>query len=75
MRFFFSPVAAVFLPASFFSGALDAVEAGALEAGFLSALGGILKILVLVLAVMKNVVLGAVAELIPCRREPYVELE
>lgn len=44
VRFFFSPVAAVFLPASFFSGALEAV-AGALEAGFLSAaLGGILAI-------------------------------
>lgn len=42
-RFFLSPEAAVFLPASFFSGALEAV-AGALEAGFLSAaLGGILK--------------------------------
>lgn len=43
VRFFFSPEAAVFLPASFFSGALEAV-AGALEAaGFLSAaLGGIL---------------------------------
>jgi hypothetical protein len=42
VRFFLSPVAAVFLPASFFSaGALDA---GALEAGFFSAaaLGGIL---------------------------------
>ena len=44
VRFFFSPVAAVFLPASFFSGALEAV-AGALEAvaGALeAALGGIL---------------------------------
>jgi hypothetical protein len=43
VRFFLSPVAAVFLPASFFSGALEAV-AGALEAeGFFSAaLGGIL---------------------------------
>lgn len=38
-----SPEAAVFLPASFFSGALEAV-AGALEAGFLSAaLGAISK--------------------------------
>lgn len=44
MRFFFSPEAAVFFPASFFSGALEAV-AGALEAGFLSAaLGAILKV-------------------------------
>jgi len=43
VRFFFSPEAAVFLPASFFSGALEAV-AGALAAGFLSALGGIMKI-------------------------------
>lgn len=41
-RFFLSPEAAVFLPASFFSGALLAV-AGALAAGFLSAaLGGML---------------------------------
>jgi hypothetical protein len=41
VRFFLSPDAAVFLPASFFSGALEAV-AGALEAGFLSAaFGGI----------------------------------
>jgi hypothetical protein len=42
VRFFFSPVAAVFFPASFFSaGALDA---GALLAGFFSAaaFGGIL---------------------------------
>ena len=44
-RFFLSPEAAVFLPASFFSGALEAV-AGALEAGFLSAaLGGMLAVL------------------------------
>lgn len=42
VRFFLSPEEAVFLPASFFSGALEAV-AGALEAGFFSAaLGGIL---------------------------------
>jgi len=43
VRFFLSPVAAVFLPASFFSA--GALEAGALEAGFFSAaaLGGILK--------------------------------
>ena len=42
MRFFLSPVAAVFLPASFFSA--GALEAGALLAGFFSAaaLGGIL---------------------------------
>jgi hypothetical protein len=42
VRFFFSPVAAVFFPASFFSA--GALEAGALEAGFFSAaaLGGIL---------------------------------
>lgn len=42
MRFFLSPVAAVFLPASFFSA--GALEAGALEAGFFSAaaFGGIL---------------------------------
>lgn len=46
VRFFLSPEAAVFLPASFFSGALEAV-AGALEAGFLSAaLGGILVMLI-----------------------------
>jgi hypothetical protein len=43
VRFFLSPVAAVFLPASFFSA--GALEAGALEAGFFSAaaLGGISK--------------------------------
>jgi hypothetical protein len=44
VRFFLSPLAAVFLPASFFSGALEAV-AGALEAGFLSAaFGGIFAV-------------------------------
>ena len=44
MRFFFSPVAAVFLPASFFSA--GALEAGALLAGFFSAaaFGGILRL-------------------------------
>jgi len=45
VRFFLSPEAAVFLPASFFSA--GALEAGALEAaGFLSAaaLGGILAV-------------------------------
>lgn len=43
--FFFSPVAAVFLPASFFSA--GALEAGALLAGFFSAeaLGGILIVI------------------------------
>lgn len=35
MRFFFSPVAAVFFPASFFSA--GALAAGALVAGFFSA--------------------------------------
>lgn len=42
VRFFFSPVAAVFFPASFFSA--GAFAAGALAAGFFSAaaLGGIL---------------------------------
>jgi hypothetical protein len=46
VRFFFSPVAAVFLPASFFSA--GAFAAGALEAaGFFSApFGGILTDLV-----------------------------
>jgi hypothetical protein len=43
LRFFFSPVAAVFFPASFFS--VGVFEAGALVAGFFSAaaLGGIFE--------------------------------
>jgi len=45
VRFFFSPVAAVFFPASFLSA--GALLAGALEAGFFSAaaFGGIFAVL------------------------------